>query len=310
MKTWIWIGIAFLLTAAVACKERAKKEEKAPAEPVREFRPVTIPSAYSDPQERAVYYVEHFWEHFDFTDTAYLHLRVTEEAFSGYVQATSSIPRAKAIAAVKKMLAQAKQEPRLLRYFAELYEKYIYDPNSPFMNEDLYMTVLEVIIASDDFSEEQRTRATHRLEMARKNRMGSPANDFSFTLASGKKMRLYDIKAEYTLLFFNNPGCTACKMYRDAMCASQILTDLIRQDRLKVVAIYPDEELGEWRDYLPHIPAEWLNGYDEDLALRGKRLYNLRAIPTLSLLDRDKTVLLKDAPCEMVEQYLISTVTI
>jgi hypothetical protein len=208
------------------------------------------------------------------------------------------------------MLSRARQEPLLLRYFADLYEKYIYDPNSPFMNEDLYMTVLEVIISSDEFGEEQRTRAAHRLEMARKNRVGTLANDFTFTLASGKKMRLYDIKAEYTLIFFNNPGCTTCKLYRDAICASRILTDLISRGRLKVVAIYPDEELEEWRDYLPHIPAEWINGYDEELALRGQRLYNLRAIPTLYLLNGDKTVLLKDARYELVEQYLISTVTI
>ncbi|MDR1274429.1 MAG: DUF5106 domain-containing protein [Odoribacteraceae bacterium] len=308
MKNWIWAGIALLLITTVACKERAKKEEKATA-PKHEFKPVSIPAAYTDPQQQAEYYVAHLWEHFDFTDTAFIHLpEITEQAFASYVQALHSVPKAKAAAAVKKMLKQAGQETLMLRYFADLYEKYIYDPNSPFMNEELYISVLEVVAASDQFEEEQRARAAHRLEMAQKNRLGSKANDFSFTLASGKKTRLYDIKSEYILLFFNNPGCTACKIYRDAMCASSLITGLIQQNRLKVVAVYPDEDLTEWRDYLPQIPAEWINGYDETLALRGEKIYNLRAIPTLYLLDKDKTVLLKDARVEVVEPYLTATV--
>jgi len=35
-----------------------------------------------------------------------------------------------------------------------------------------------------------------------------------------------------------------------------------------------------------------------------KNLYDLKAIPTLYLLDKDKTVLLKDATAEEIEEYL------
>ena len=35
-----------------------------------------------------------------------------------------------------------------------------------------------------------------------------------------------------------------------------------------------------------------------------KSLYDLKAIPTLYLLDKDKTVLLKDATAEEIEEYL------
>jgi thiol-disulfide isomerase/thioredoxin len=309
MKKRIWAGALLLLIATIACKERAKKEV-APAIVKHEFKPVTIPSAYTDPEQRATYYVTHLWEHFDFADTALIHLPdITERAFASYVQALHAVPKAKAAAAVKQMLKQADREPLMLRHFATLYEKYIYDPNSPFMNEELYIPVLETVSTSAHFDEEQQTRAAHRLEMAFKNRMGEKANNFTFTIASGKKMQLYNIKSEYILIFFNNPGCTACKMYRDAMCASSMITGLVQQNRLKVVAIYPDEDLAEWRAYLPQIPAEWINGYDESLALRGEKLYNLRAIPTLYLLDENKKVLLKDARVELLEQYLVATVT-
>jgi hypothetical protein len=310
MKNYQLAGVALLVIALAGCRGKTRKEEVVASPPKHEFRPVAVPMTYADPQEQADYYATRFWEHFDFTDTAYIHLpEITERAFGNYVQALRNVGKATAAKAVKKMLEQAKKEPLVLHYFAGLYEKYLYEPNSPVMNEELYISVLEVIRGSDLFAEEERTRAEHRLEMALKNRMGTPASDFSFTLVNGKKARLYDIRAEYTLIFFNNPGCHACKEYRDAMHASPVITGLIRDKRLQVVAIYPDEELTEWREYIPQIPAEWINGYDHALVLRGKKLYNLRAIPTLYLLDSKKVVLLKDARIDLVERYLAAVAT-
>ena len=43
--------------------------------------------------------------------------------------------------------------------------------------------------------------------MAMQNRIGERANDFRYTLASGATGTLYGVKAEYVLLFINNPGC-------------------------------------------------------------------------------------------------------
>ena len=92
----------------------------------------------------------------------------------------------------------------------------------------------------------------------------------------------------------NNPGCPACKETREQISASAMLTDLINQGIIKVLAVYPDEDLKEWYDYQPNMPENWINSYDKALAMRDKELYDLRAIPTLYLLDENKTVLLKD----------------
>ena len=51
-------------------------------------------------------------------------------------------------------------------------------------------------------------------------------------------------------------------------------------------------------------PKEWINGYDKKLVIKEKNLYDLKAIPTLYLLDKDKKVLLKDATVAQIDQYL------
>lgn len=37
---------------------------------------------------------------------------------------------------------------------------------------------------------------------------------------------------------------------------------MIERGRLKILALYPDEDLTEWRNYRDHIPATWINAYD------------------------------------------------
>ena len=98
-----------------------------------------------------------------------------------------------------------------VRPFLDLFEKYLYDPNSPMRNETLYITVLRVAIGSPKTSEAEKTRMRYRLDLAQRNRPEMPATDFAYTLASGKTGTLYDIDAEYLILFFNNPGCHACQ---------------------------------------------------------------------------------------------------
>ena len=65
-----------------------------------------------------------------------------------------------------------------------------------------------------------------------------------------------------------------------------------------------DEDKEEWERHLPDFPKEWINGYDKKLVIKEKNLYDLKAIPTLYLLDKDKKVLLKDATVAQIDQYL------
>ena len=55
---------------------------------------------------------------------------------------------------------------------------------------------------------------------------------------------------------------------------------------------------------MPVYPEEWYNGFDPDFVIRNETLYNVRAIPSLYLLDSEKTVLLKDAPENRMFEYL------
>ena len=78
----------------------------------------------------------------------------------------------------------------------------------------------------------------------------------------------------------------------------------IADGTMAVLNIYIDEDLEAWRSYMPIYPENWYNGFDPDFVIRGETLYNVRAIPSLYLLDRNKTVIMKDAPEARIFDWL------
>ena len=173
------------------------------------------------------------------------------------------------------------------------------------IDEDLYLPFVQKMAASPLTKEDMRTAYRYEAQMCALNPRGSVAPDFVMTLRGGTQVRMHSVRAERTLLFFSNPGCHNCKEIIDALQADGNVLNLIREGRLAVLNIYIDEDLDAWRSYMPIYPKEWLNGYDAAHILRQDVLYNIRAIPSLYLLDAEKRILLKDAPLERVQEALI-----
>ena len=189
---------------------QSKTEESNVAPPT--FEMVSVPTLITDPVERAEYLVKHYWDKFDFKDTTYIHEpQVTEQALSNYIDLMNYVSPAAMSSSVKAMMKQTEQDSAMFQYFSEMMEKYLYDPNSPLRNEEMYIAVLEYLTESSSLSDVEKIRPAHLLELALKNRIGTPATDFTYTLANGKTGKLYNIKADYLLLFFYNPDCHACQ---------------------------------------------------------------------------------------------------
>ncbi|WP_431420992.1 DUF5106 domain-containing protein [Bacteroides hominis] len=296
-----------LLLVLTACKSgpAASQEQNGKQDTVKVFNLPDIPVVLNTVSQRADYMVKHYWDRFDFTDTTYVsQIDVAEQAWVDYCDLLEHVPLSDAQTAIKETIARAGKNKKMLDFFAELADKYLYDPNSPMRNEELYIPVLEALTASPMLNETEKIRPQARLELAQKNRLGTKALNFTYTLDSGAKGTLYQFPAEYTLLFINNPGCHACAEMIEGLKSSPVINGFIAGKKLKVLSLYPDEELDEWKKHRGDFAKEWTNGYDKELVIKNKNLYDLRAIPTLYLLDKNKIVLLKDATLQKVEQYL------
>jgi len=185
----------------------------------------------------------------------------------------------------------------------EQMEHYFYDPNSPVLDEEIYLRALDGILAAKSLTDVDKMQYEYQHRICSLNRVGTPAEDFAFELMQGKKGSLYGINGDYTLIFFNNPGCHACGEILEVIENSPVM-DMVSNGKVKALAMYIDEDLKAWRENRDKFPKEWIYAHDHNMILRDNNLYGLRAIPSLYLLDKEKRVILKDAPVENVINYL------
>ena len=278
------IRILYLLFfILIFCNCNGQQVEKTEAGNTKEhtFQMVSVPSVITEPEERAAYLVKHYWDKFDFTDTTLIHFpEITEQATSNYIDMMKYVPAKVAASSIKEMMSKASTD------------------------SSLYIYVLDAVLEAPFLDEVSKIRPAHLLELALKNRVGEPATDFTYTLVDGKKGTLYRTKADCLLLFFYNPDCHACKEITDQLAASPFVTEWIKNNKLKILAVYPDEDLEAWKKHISYMPAGWINSYDSTVSLKNDEIYDLKAIPTLYLLDKDKKVVLKDVTFNQVENYL------
>ena len=234
-------GMVLILLAAlcaVSCGGRRSSQQQTSAAPqMRVFLPAIAPSSLSDDAKRD-YLRWHYWDRFDFADTLFIREVDTVQMVEAYVRWIALISdRPTDGAPMDSLMRRASASRPMLDYFTMLAEQVIHDPNSPLRNDEFYIPVLRAVLASPYYDEYERIGPSYDLNMAMQNRIGERANDFRYTLASGATGTLYGVKAEYVLLFINNPGCPMCKQLREQIGGSPMLSEMIERGRLKVVAL-------------------------------------------------------------------------
>lgn len=285
------------------------------------FPDVMPPAMMEDPQDRADYMALNMWNSLADPSRTYpcdsllvsgVRKADVEQKFANWVQVLGMSSRPVAEKSVGRLydraLACEKKDTssNVFETFASLVEKYLFDPNSPLRDEDLYGAYASRLAAYEGYTEVQKGKYARDARLCALNKVGSKATDFRFADRRGKIRTLYGVEAPYTLLFFSNPGCEACMSIINVLKDDPQISGMISSGRLKVLNIYIDEDLDAWRSYMPIYPEEWHNGFDPDFVIRNETLYNVRAIPSLYLLDSEKTVLLKDAPENRMFEYLYS----
>lgn len=214
--------------------------------------------------------------------------REAEERFARFLLDMAHASPQERLQQVNALLSRAEQAGCLDR-FMQLAEKYLYEPNSPYYNEKMYGVFLEYVVHKKSGYERYKN---HYSSIA-KNQIGSCAADFGFTYQNGEKGNLYGVKGKFVVLFFYDPSCDECKHVKRVLENSRFAPQVV------IMAVYIDHDVELWRK--SECLASWHNVYAPDID--SKALYNIRALPTLYLLDEQKRVLLKDVSVEKLIKY-------
>ena len=273
----------------------------------RNFPQPATPQMMGDPLEQACFIVQHYWDKYmktagDYrTDSLYfggVDVEGIEDAYGIYASRLWAVPLDEAQKAMENLcglMVKPGVPDGVNQRLIEMTRRYLYDPNSPLRCEDFFRPFAERLLHSSLIADDQRMQYEYEIRMCRMNGIGTQATDFVFIDTKGRKLTLYGIESEYTLLIFGNPDCHACKDLVEMMATDPAADALIKSGRLTVLDVFIDQEIDLWKERMHSYPKAWINGYDPTFQIRNDHLYNVRAIPSMYLLDAGKKVLLKDA---------------
>ena len=120
------------------------------------------------------------------------------------------------------------------------------------------------------------------------------ATDFLYIDKGGKSGTLHKFEAEETLLIFYDPDCDNCTEIIEKLRYNRELNAKIMSGKMKVLAIYAEDNLELWKRELAKMPTNWVVGRAVS-KIKPLGLYILRAMPAIYLLDKDKKVVKKEA---------------
>lgn len=263
-----------------------------------------IPAMLTQPEERKAYMLQHYWDMFDFADTALVNNRnVAEQGLVDHLSLLTdgTVSNALVKESVEAFCRKMEQQEHAREVFLQQVENYLYNPNSPYRNERLYAVYLDCMLQSKVLDEARKSSLSFRKKLIGRNNPGSRATPFSYVLPDGRKSSLMQtpVNGNRLLLVFYDPECPSCHAVMEQMTGDERLAKAVEEKKLTVLAVYTEGDDTVWERALPEMPEEWIAGNDR-MEVKDGALYDLRAMPSLYLLDGNRQVILKDAPYEEI----------
>ncbi len=251
------------------------------------FRYPTMPDSLKSADERASYLLIHYWDCFNFSDT--LQLKDADNVEQGFVNYVDLLSRLSAQVrdghlrlttdstlqqSVGIFSGKAFATAPAKKKFESLIDHYLDDPQSPMRNDRTYLLFLQQMKASSHFDETEKERVAFKIKTRDKNLPGDMATNFTFADKDGKQHELKDYKGEKVILYFYDPECENCHRI-SAWLAQQTIPPTFT-----ILTVHADDKISD--------------------------LYSLEAMPTIYLLDKGNTVVLKDCSAELMVQVVNS----
>ena len=264
------------------------------------------PQEYYRSQSKYLSYMaEHFFDAYMWDDERLLQTPVLYNKFKAFAQNIVLLETEKTVPIVLKALHASKKNKNLYLALFDFLEHELGSYKSPYRDVLLYIEMLKDILKVPDLEETRKLFYEYELKLISKNHEGDQAIDFKILLSNGDTTNLYDVEAEILLLYFQNPDCPTCGEFREKMKNMEALYKAISSGKLKVLTIYFEDKEELWRNYLKtRAFTNWSHGWNYDLKISEERLYDVRNIPTIMILDKNKKVIKKDIFPNELEEWL------
>lgn len=251
------------------------------------------------------YYTDHTFDFYSFEDERLLNTPVYAYHLREFCAMLLYMEPYTAGRQAAALLTKAQVSPKTYQVFFDWIEKTFGQQGTPYYNEPIYLAILKNALDYNQLDKEHTYNCQREYKLHNQNMEGSTITDFDVQWSDGSHSKLTSVESDFILLYFQNPDCPECTMIRGYLAENKELNKAIENGKIKVVTIYFEHDKDLWERYLKEkADPKYMHGWDYLGEIDNGNLYDLRAIPYMFLLDKDKKILKKDLIYSEVSEYL------
>lgn len=273
-----------------------------------------------DQEARYLYFKAHFFDSVDLMDDRILRSPVLNKKIEYYVQNLTPQTPDSIVEAARHLLSMTNEGSDIYKYIAQ-YVTTTYERSELMGMDAVFVGMCELVYAQDKAWWFDSTKVANIKEQynVRKNLiLGKKAENIVLPDTNEKWTSLYDVKADYTILFFWKPTCGHCKK---EMPKLKKFYEKWKDKGVQVFAVSTEFENKDWKAYVKEHNLPWINVSDNPEvnknayvhigkgettlnSLNFRDFWDLYATPQCYVLDKDKKIIAKRLMSEQIDEFL------
>jgi peroxiredoxin len=273
-----------------------------------EIPPVSVPQGSKNPDSikwvlTYLYNKDHFFDNIDINDERLLRTPILQARLNTFftnvlIQSPDTISKE-----IDKMIGKVKDNYKVFQFISVYLFNHFRE--SEIMGHDAIVVKLadEIYLSgkadwvSQDFKDDLRKQ----VDRIRPNLIGKKAQDLVMDSYKGIFVSLYDIKKEFTILYFWEPDCGHCA---EATPKLKAYYDKVKDQGVEVFSVCTTGEKAKWIKYIEEHKLDWINGWDPERRTNFGYYYNVESTPMVYILDRDKTIIAKKLSIDDIASFI------
>jgi len=254
--------------------------------------------------EKLHYYKDHFLDNTNWNDQRLIYTPVYEEKLNTYFEKIVACEPESLSDAIDIILCKINNQ-EVFRYITEsLFRRFAIKKYKPF-DEYAYLHLIRNYYLTGKtpwLNDNQLSILENEYNRLLTTSLGQSAPKIVLPDQSGKLQGLYDISADYTIVLFWNYECKNCRRILHELAS---ITSKYSYFDIHVFTVFTGKDPDIWKAYLAtSIPDKWVNTCQFGAKEKATIAYNISAIPSIFLLNSDKSILNKNLTVSELDSYL------
>lgn len=268
------------------------------------------------------YFRNHFWDNFDLTDNRLIRTPVLESKLVYYFdKVIYQIPDS-IMAEADRMLAKTGGDKEMFKFICH-HLTYNYERSQIMCMDAVFVHLIDKYYRTGQaFWVDQKTmdKMLERADKLKPLLCGTVVNNITLPDTSGNFHSLYDMKGDYTILYFWDATCSHCKKSTPIMI--DVYNTYLKPNGIEIFGVEGELEDKEWKKYQAEQKLPWLNVSDNpemntnpqkwvlelkktDLnSLNFRHIFDLYSYPVVYILDKNHKIVAKKIGVEQIKEFL------